>query len=625
MAYRPPPIIDEVLRKFDAAKGSHDQFVRFHERMERAYRGILEPRSGADKWRHKYAPKYGFNLIEGVVANTIEEGLKIGVRPSPHVNPSLEEAQQMLERAESIEYLLRHEHRIDEMDDKQRPLFLSAAISGSGFGKEYWNWLEGPVRSQGVVEKEVYDDEENFIGTVPTIQEITKQGTIRDHSTMEVCDPRDLIIHESARALQPWEPGGAQHLFHRCWYSFEQLKMMEASGFLSNVDMLKESLDFADEYETREKQLWDSNRQKDLIEVLEYWCFKNGQVYRALVGNRMVVLRPEEAVPFWHGGYPFISFSMMPGILTARGHGTMELIYELQSMLWEIGNQRLDNIELINNAIMLIRSDTRDHESFDFFPGAKWIVEDTAQVEPLIPPYQLAEITMGTEALIKGDIQNVTAASPFASGSDSATVDNKTATGASLVMSAAQKQLAAKKYQAMKGLRREAQMRIKNCQQFISENKLVQILGEDGATSFLSLSALDIQGEYVAELEPMSESINRQEKRAEASQFFQTMLQGMPMLEAGGVPINAKALFKWFARKWDIIDVEQFFAQQPQPAVLDQGAGGGGGAASPAMPAEGANMGITAETAVDASSPSATGGNSLSGEQFMARALSYAP
>jgi hypothetical protein len=73
---------------------------------------------------------------------------------------------------------------------------------------------------------------------------------LRDHSTTEVVDPRDFIWHESARDLDPRKPGGAQHLTHRCWYSFEQLKGWSAWASSPNVDALKESRDFTGEYAT---------------------------------------------------------------------------------------------------------------------------------------------------------------------------------------------------------------------------------------------------------------------------------------------------------------------------------------------------------------------------------------
>ncbi len=619
------PLVAEIVNKYDEAQKHHGLFVQAYERRERAYRGVLEPRSTANKWKHKQHPPYAFNLVETIIANTIEEGLKFSVRPSPHVNMPLDEANILLAQTESLELLLAHEHRIDDFEIKQRPFYLCMGIGGVGVGKTYWNQMTGFTKKQGVVEREVHDEEGKLLGHVPMIEEIETEGILRDHSTFEVVDPRDFIMPEAAKTLQWHLPGGAQWVIHRCWYNIESLRMMEAGGFISGVDKLSDSLSFEGEYNDRESQLFDIEKNKGLIEVLEYWCFKKGAIHRSLIGNRRVKLREEETNPFWHGEYPFVLGSSMPQPFSPRGVSDIELIEELQEILWELMNQRLDNIELINNAIMLIRSDVDDPDAFEFYPGAKWPVDDVNSVAPFQPPYQLAGITLQAEALLKGDLQNVTSAAPFAGGAETATVDQKTATGASIVMSAAQKRLSSKKYQAQQALKQEAWQRLKNCQQFIEDKRLIHIVGPDGVMAFRELDTLKIQGEYVVELMPMSDSMMRQEKRAEAMQLGQVLIGMAPTLAAMGAPMNATEIVKWMLKKWDIPDLERFFSQQQQPAMMGgapAGPGGPGGGAPGGAPPMGPNMGITSDTAVDAGSPSATGGNSLSPETMLARAAS---
>jgi hypothetical protein len=403
--------------------------------------------------------------------------------------------------------------------------------------------------------------------------------------------------------------------------------MMESGGFVENVDELKESLSFDGEYSDRETELWNISRTKDLVEVLEYWCFEDGRVYRTLIGNRKIVLRKKEASPFAHNQYPFFIANATPNFLSPWGTGDITLIAQLQDILWELMNHRLDNMELINNAILLIRSDIQDYEQFEYYPGARWRVDDPAAVQNFAPPYQLATLTLEAEALLKGDLQNVTAAAPFAGGTQSATVDQTTATGASLVMSAAQKRLMSKKYQAMQGMRREAWQRLKNCQQFIDEKRLVQIVGEDGALLFREIEPVAIQGEFSVELTPMGDAMNRQEKRAEAGQLIQILGQLAPLFAATGTPINMGEVGKWFLKKWDIVDYERFFSNPQGPAAAAAGMQGGQQGGGGEMPQPGGglpgqeNMGVTAASATDASSPSATGGLSLSGSQFLQRAL----
>lgn len=618
--------VARVVKHLEATKKHHDIFVRRFERLERAYRGIVNPRSKAASWRNVVTPPYAFQLIETVVANTVEEGLRLKATPTPTINSSLEEITAMLDKSQAVENLLRAEHRIDEMDAKQRPLFLSDAICGMGVGTSRWAYNTGPFVEQYVDWEDVYHPEtEEHIGRVPQLKQRTSDRVIRDHSTFEVIDPRDFMLHESAKCLQPCEPGGAQYVLHRCWYSMEQLLGFEAGGYMQNVKDLTNSRDQTVEYSERETALWNINRTKDLIEVIECWEYRNSQIMRTIVGNRKVLLAPMTPSPFNHGEYPFVIANSMPQLFTTTGMSTVELVEKLQEMLWTLQSQRLDNIELINNAILLIRADIDDPEAFEWFPGARWPVQSPSDVAPFQPPYQLAGLTLEAESVLKGDLQNVTSAAPLAGGV-SGNVDQKTATGVSIIMSNAQKALQARKNQAMKALVREANMRIKNCQQFISDTRLVHEIGPNGVSSFRSVDPIDYKGEFAFEIEEGSESIMRQEKRAEAMQWLQVITGLAPVMAASATPLDLKQIVMWAARKWDIYDAEKFFSAQPASLGAAGQPGGqtgppGGGDPSGAAPPGGPNLGVTSSTAVDASQPSATGGISASPSMFLQRAL----
>jgi hypothetical protein len=616
--------VNQVVKRLEGAKKHHDYFVRRFERLERSYRGLVEPTSKLAKqgWRNQITPPYAFQLIETVVANTIEENLRLTARPAPKPGMPLDEIIASLDHAEAVEDLIRSEHRIDDMDDKQRPLFLSDAICGMGIGTTRWAYQTGMVQKQVVKEEEVYDpDTEEMIGTVTRLEMTEEEKVIRDHSTFEVIDPRDFWMHESAKTLQPFLPGGAQFVHNRCWYSMNQLKEMEAGGYIQNVSELTESRDQSVEYSDRETMLWNVNRSKDLIEFIEEYEYAGGRILRTIVGNRTVNLSPTQNSPFSHGEYPFIIANSMPQLFTLQGMSTVELVEKLQEMLWTLQSQRLDNIELINNAILLIRADIDDPEAFQWYPGAKWPVASPQDVQQFVPPYQLATLTLEAENMLKGDLQNVTSAAPLAGGVSSQ-IDQTTATGVSIVMNNAQKAMQARKYQAMKGIVRESEQRLKNIQQFMGESRLVHILGENGVPLFREVEPINIQGEFSFEWTAIGDSMQRQEKRAEAMQWLQVIGGMAPLLAASQTPVDMKELVMWAAKKWDIDDAARFFSAAPAPQVAAQGGGGGQPGQSPdAAPPGQPNLGVTSDTAVDASSPSATGGLSMSPSVFSQRAL----
>src|SRR5262252_1550813 len=399
---------------------------------------------------------------------------------------------------------------------------------------------------------------------------------------------------------------------------------MQRSGYLKNVDQIGETRDYSDAYTDREKYLYDIQRTKDLYEVIEYWCYKQGSVWRSIIGQRAVVLRAEEENPFWHGGYPFVLCRSQPENFSLHGKGEIELIQQLQEMLWELMNQRLDNVELVNNMILLVSPEVEDPEGLRWFPGAQWAASPQ-EIAPLQVPYQVAEVALSAEQALRGDLQNVTSAAPFTSGTETQTVDQKTATGASIVMSAAQNRMTVKKYQAQTVFPVEADMRLKNCQQFMTDQRTLHILGPDGVPDFKQISILDIEGEYLFELEPYGESNLRQERRAEATQKTQVLLQSLPLGAAVGTPLSYQVVMEDFLKGWGEENPKKYFSVRPQAAgAIGQGGPPGG---PPGQPGQNGqvqgqnNMGTTAASAVDASSPSATGGMSMSPQLMAQRAL----
>jgi hypothetical protein len=121
----------------------------------------------------------------------------------------------------------------------------------------------------------------------------------------------------------------------------------------------------------------------------------------------------------------------------------------------------------------------------------------------------------------------------------------------------------------------------------------------------------------------MGESNMRQERRAEALQWAGFLMQSAGLFAAGGQPLALDEVVKWAAERWNIEDVQRFFSAKPAAlgAMAAPGPGGGGG---PTPPADGAPTppGITAGSAIDASSPSAAGQISGSPVAALSRALS---
>jgi hypothetical protein len=135
----------------------------------------------------------------------------------------------------------------------------------------------------------------------------------------------------------------------------------------------------------------------------------------------------------------------MPDAFQIPGISVVEALAQLQKMLWTLQNQRLDVVRLLANLITVIRSDVDDPEAFEWAPNAQWFVEDPGQVDTLKIDPTVAQITLQAEALLKGDLQNIMGGLPMASGADSQTIDQQTATGISIITTIAQRIIQARK------------------------------------------------------------------------------------------------------------------------------------------------------------------------------------
>jgi len=292
------------------------------------------------------------------------------------------------------------------------------------------------------------------------------------------------------------------------------------------------------------------------------------------------------------------------------------LVDDLQEMLWTLTNQRLDALRLLANAVMLIRTDVDDPDAFQFEPGAKWPVESVDQVKPLYVDANLPRMTLEAEGLIKGELQNITGGAPFLSGAESTSVDQKTATGVSIVTSLAQKMVQARKENFEGALSAVGRHFGTLLQQFMPEEKVIRVVGEGGAAALLSVDRLSVQGDYDYYVEVSEESMMRQERRAEAQALMQIAAQTAPVFQAVGTPLNLRPFMEDLLKAFGKRDAARYFSAQPQPQL---GAGPGPPSGNGGPPGAGGPGGVTAPEASAPTSPSNQ--VSVSPEVFMQRAL----
>lgn len=589
-------IVARCMKGFHEDERAHREFCKDVEKRYAAYRAILDRRSDAAQWTSKNHPPYILQVTETMVAGLLDPQPKWKLRALPRAwnDPDW---QMIEEGVRANETLLAYQLDCDHFVEKQRPFSLQALIAGLTVGKDYWRFEEGVRHRQEVVNEDLYDDAGTYLRSIPKLTHKPVTVTIHDDPTFEVVDVRDFIWHAAAPSLER-----AARVCHRVWMTKDELKRLVKAGRFNQVSDVKAIEDLevglrdASEYVYRDKKLFEQSRTKDMCEVLEHWIDYGRR--RVTIVNRTLLLddRPN---PFWHGQYPFTVASAMPDLFRIPGISDVELINDIQEMMWTLQNQRLDAVQLLNNPVVMFRDDFDDPDSFEFFPGARNIVADPSQVNLWTPPI-LENRSIEHENMLKDDLQSIPGASPTMLGQ--LPEGSTTATQASLTSTLAQRRLANKKLQLSLAYARVGEHWIALNQQFITEERLVPIIGKEGASDFVSISPMVIQGQYKIKVDQLDESLIRQERTAESMARVQMALQIAPVaaaLSQNGTAkmVNLDAFVEDWLRSYDITDTNRYFTAA-KPPMLPQGQGQAptGQAASP--------NGITAPQATDENSPS---------------------
>jgi len=576
-------MLDYCLRGFREDERSHKLFCENVERSYRSWRAILEKRSEAAGWTNKQRPALVYQAIDTILAGLLDPDPQWKLRARPRMVDQMEHPniQELQAGVKANELLLADELAIDGYGEKQVVFLLQNLITGLSVSKNYWKRTSGPSPGVEITSVPIYaPNSGKILGFVPKVSQTTNgEETYFDGPTSLPIDVRDFIWHQAATSLD-----SAIRVTHRVWKDFGELKELEAQGIYQNVDDLIESQDQSKVLETREQDLFQTDRTKDKIEVLECWIDHGRRVVS--IGNRKVVLR-DTGNPFHfehlNNRYPFVVCCTTPDLFRIPGVGEVELIRETQEILWTLLNQRLDNLQLINNAVTLIRDDFDDPDSFDIFPGAKNLVPDVSAVEMWTPNVSIADLSMNAEGVARNDLQNLIGASPAANGE----LDQQaTATQINLVSTLAQKRLAMKKQLTKWAACRTGEQWLALNQQMISRDRYVPVVGKDGELAMETVSPLLIQGRYQITVEQMDESMLRQERRGEAQALMQVVVQAAPVYAAAGMPLNLKAPLENMLDAYGIQDKDAWFASQPQqlpqqPAQAPPGPNGSNGVTGP--------------------------------------------
>jgi hypothetical protein len=568
----------------DCERRYHDVMVQRIERRYDAYRGLTDQLPRGDQpqdedWHSNVTTPYVLQTCEGMIATMLEPNPRFNVQPRPKPDESLDMVMQRVHSVEAVDDVLRYALDRAHFAEKQRDFMQQDLICGITVLKDYWRSERRDATSLVSSTIVVTDEAGNPIDSIDThVEQTVNDALIEDDADFEVRDVRDFFWPPQCSRIE-----NAEYLIDRVYESWDSLKRKEKAGLYKNVDEVK----YANVAPTnkgivtqRELRLRNVDRTQNLVEVLEYWTPERV----ITVANRTTVLADRKN-PFWNGRMPFVVCSAMPDAFQVAGISVVEALAQLQEMLWTLQNQRLDVVRMLANLITVIRSDVDDPDAFEWAPNAQWFVEDPGQVDTLKIDPTVASITLQAETLLKGDLQNIMGGLPMNSGVNSQTVDQTTATGVSIITTIAQRMIQARKQHYLWAWSHLAKDFLLLYQQFLRDDRVVKIIGPQSAVAYKTVTPLSIQGDYDVTIDITSDSLMRQERRAEANSLLQIAAQTAPVFAQSGAPLNLKAFMEKTLDAYDVTDKERYFLPPQQTPQMGQP--GAGQPGPPGMPGPG--------------------------------------
>jgi hypothetical protein len=480
------------------------------DRSYNNWRGVLD--SSLYPWRSKLFIPWSFTVVETIIPRVFARDPKwraISREPMPTL-PTEEPVhfngitQSTPDQASVVNNLLTYQWDRMGMRLKMYDYIKDSLMFAKGYAKVGWCFQ---MKNKSYMEPLVGKDD------VITFEKKTKSEVEYDDPKIDIVDPYDIYVDPDATSLDD-----AAYLIHRKTVPLAEVK---DNPNYQNVDKIKEN-DYADQYMDKLSRYNDGVPQKDkhknLVEILEYWGADDRLV---VVANRGVVLR-DTPNPYNHKKIPFIELDDYRDPHNYYGQSELSVIDPLQREVNSIRNQRRDYDNLaLNPVIQMVPGTLRNPNSAVMAPGSVWMVSDLNSIGTFqLPPLQGAASEI--EDRTAQDIKMSVAIDEIGIGLLPENPQRRSATEVVTSQQSAGKRFSVKIALLEEAVKKMGQMVFALDQQFLSEERTIQIVGERGAQEWIKLGPDDVRGGFFIDIETGS-MLPRDEiaQRQEATQLLQ--------------------------------------------------------------------------------------------------------
>lgn len=443
-------------------------------------------------WRSKLFIPWSFTVIETIIPRVFARDPKWrAVSQNPDYDPDAPRV---------CSDLLTYQWKQMGMRIKMYDYIKDSLMYSKGFAKVSWNFqTKDKTFMEPIVGK---NDEITFKKTM-------KREVEFDDPIIEIIDPADIYIDPDATSSG--YGGNGKYLIHRKTVDIEELKN---NPNYSGVEQIKQ-LNYADQYLDKLMRFKDDipqdDKHKNLVEVLEYW----EQDRLIVVANRSVVLR-DTPNPYNHKQIPFVELDDYRDPHKLYGQSELSVIDPLQREVNSIRNQRRDYDNLaLNPVIQMVPGTLRNPNSAQMAPGAVWMVSDLNSIGTFTLP-QLQGSASDIEERTAADIKRATAIDEMGIGLLPENPQRRSATEVVTSQQSAGKRFGMKIALLEDAVQKMGELIFALDQQFLDKERMIQIVGENGANEWVQLSPEDIRGKFFISIEagsmlPKDEIAQRQE------------------------------------------------------------------------------------------------------------------
>ncbi|HET9672665.1 MAG TPA: hypothetical protein VFQ40_07430 [Actinomycetota bacterium] len=590
----------DAFRAAEAAKRARETKWRKYHRI---YRSYVEANQVAS-WRSAMFVPYTFSSIEAMVPKLVSSAPKFVCEPigPEDVIPAKLMEQKLLAAAEQTHL------RVELIKGVKTCLKY-----GTGIIKNFWKidvkhrWVEQPkIQMMDVFQDMPVTDpttgaqvtdvdgfpevSEELVGTEPEVVTDPETGEpvmewVKEEFTTYAgpascwVDPFHFWLAPEATSID--DARYSIERFYREQHYIAQ-KILEGTYQLPPwVEKIEETFPTDETVDVREREIGGGGTEdvtRKPVELLEFHTSDNRVI---TMMNRTTIIRVQEN-PYWHGEKPY---SMWPDYLdegSAWGIGEVEAIEGVQDMINAIYNQRIDNVRLGMDKVLLANVKAlEDENDLIWKPGGVVRVVGDYLPQEAVQVLELGDVTASSfQEAEKGEqlIERITGIGGYQLGQVEEG-QNRTATGVSLITEQGSSKFQMK-VQLMEELAlvRTARQWGSMIQQYTTEEELVRQMGPAGTFLFGTLTPDAVQGNIDYRIDVLSSTQNETVKKEQALMLAETLSAMIPQ----AVPKLAQDLLEAFGVK----DFTPYLLGTPDLMMLGQiyAAQAAGGTILPFMP-----------------------------------------